>query len=197
MKRSIIAALLAAAAFVAMGCGGSTTTTTVTVAETRGAPESDPAVTACAGYTEGTPEHDRCIDANDDGVTGAPASSVQEQVEDELEETVPVETPDGEYDLDCDYVLGDFDSDDYRFIAGGELENTGNIGIRVQVTFEWERLGTDPIREIKRVRVPVGATRDVAVTVPVTSDDIDLHQAADGDCNVDAEIIGTYGTPVP
>lgn len=70
----------------------------------------------------------------------------------EAEPSVDAE-PDGKYDLDCNYVLGDFGesgdpSKGFRFIAGGSVRNTGNIGIRVRVTVTWEQLGADPIGSV-------------------------------------------------
>jgi hypothetical protein len=99
--------------------------------------------------------------------------------------------PDGEYDVDCDYLLGS--GDNYRFVAGGDLENTGNIGIVVQVVVTWDRLGSPPARVEKRYRVRTNATREVQVSVPATLDDIDAHQSADADCDVRVRIVDTFG----
>src|SRR4051794_1784842 len=72
-----------------------------------------------------------------------------------------VPNPDGRFNLQCDYVLGDFgDSGDpaqgYRFIAGGRISNTGNIGIITRVKITWEQLGADPITYTREVRIPRG-----------------------------------------
>jgi len=104
------------------------------------------------------------------------------------------EEPDGRFEMNCDYVLpDDFDSEDYRFIAGGELENTGNVGIKVRVTYKWEMLGQPDYKESEVYRLRRGQTRDVDVSYPITSGDIDSHQSADGECDVNATIIDTFG----
>jgi hypothetical protein len=104
----------------------------------------------------------------------------------------------GKETINCDYTLGDFgDSGDpsagYRFIAGGKLKNTGNVGIKVRVRVSWERLGTTPITSTTVYRVPYGHTKRVSITIPATQDDIDLHQSADSDCGTKVKIIGTFG----
>lgn len=71
--------------------------------------------------------------------------------------------PDGDYDLKCDYELGDFNesgdpSKGFRFLAGGTLINTGNIGIRVRVTYEWDRLGAG--RQDRPQELPRAAWRN-------------------------------------
>jgi hypothetical protein len=106
--------------------------------------------------------------------------------------------PNGKYDLDCNYELGDFGefgdpSRGYRFVAGGTLENTGNIGIRVRVTYTWKLLGRSPLTVRKHYRVRRGQSRDVNLTVPVSQDDIDSHQNAHGDCSTKASIVSTFG----
>lgn len=108
--------------------------------------------------------------------------------------------PKGDYNLNCDYVLGDFnESGDpakgFRFLGGGTVSNEGNIGIRVRVTFRWQQLGVSPVVERKTLRVPVGRVREVNVTVPATQDQIDLHQSADGKCSARATIVGRFGKP--
>lgn len=109
----------------------------------------------------------------------------------------PKAQPKGDYNLKCDYVLGDFDSADpakgFRFIGGGTVSNEGNIGIRVRVTFRWDQLGAAAIVKSKTYRLPVGRERDVNVTVPATGDQIDLHQSAEGDCSARAKIVGRFG----
>lgn len=110
------------------------------------------------------------------------------------------EAPDdrGSYEMRCDYELGDFgDSGDpsqgYRFVAGGTLRNTGNIGIRVRVTYKWKLLGRDPLTVRKHYRLRRGQSRDVNLTVPVTENDIDSHQSAAGDCSTKVTIVATFG----
>lgn len=108
--------------------------------------------------------------------------------------------PNGDYDLNCDYDLGDFDESGdpakgYRFIAGGTLINTGNIGIRVRVKYKWKRLGQEALTVNKHYRVRRDQERDVNITVPVTQGDIDAHQSADSDCSATADIVDTFGQP--
>lgn len=113
-------------------------------------------------------------------------------------EPTPEPEPDGSYELNCDYVLGDFGESGnpergFRFVGGGEVENTGNVGIRTRVRIRWQLLGGEPVVEDRTVKVPVGGRRDVQVSVAATQDQIDLHQSADGDCSARASIVGTYG----
>lgn len=118
----------------------------------------------------------------------------------EQSERPPAADPKGTYKLSCDYTLGDFgDSGDpaagYRFIAGGTVKNTGNVGIAARVRITWEQLGTEPIRWEKTYRIETGKTKRVKVTLPATEDQIDLHQSADGDCATKVKIIDHFGTP--
>lgn len=130
--------------------------------------------------------------------TDADKASSAEQREDSSADESATPDPSGAYDLDCSYELGDFgDSGDpakgYRFVAGGTIENTGNIGARVRVTYKWKLLGRSAHTVRKTYRLRVGQERDVNITVPVTQDDISAHQNADGDCSTKATIIGSFG----
>ncbi len=99
-------------------------------------------------------------------------------------------------DLTCDYLLGDsVDDDEYRFVAGGTLENTGNVGTVVRVKVEWKLLGDDPVTFSRNLRVKRGFKRDVQIKVPATGDQIDAHQSADDDCKPRAKIVDTFGRP--
>lgn len=105
--------------------------------------------------------------------------------------------PDGEYTTTCDYVLGDFNDlseNGFRFVAGGRLRNTGNVGIKIRFTATWEQLGQEPIRESKTIRLARGKSRRVSITVPATGDQIDLHQSADGDCRTHVTMVDTFGS---
>ncbi len=105
--------------------------------------------------------------------------------------------PDGEFGSSCDYLLGDFDDDDYRFVATAELENTGNIGIVVEVVASWKQIGADPIAETKTTRVKVGRSKAVNFDIQVGSDEIDRHQSVNSDetCVVDVALVDTFGEP--
>lgn len=104
--------------------------------------------------------------------------------------------PDGEFTSQCDYLLGDFSESEsgYRFVAGADMENTGNIGLRVQVAASWTLLGADPVTESREVELEVGQSESVQMTVLATQDQIDAHQSANGDCSVDVSITETFGT---
>lgn len=105
------------------------------------------------------------------------------------------ESPDGEYDLTCDYSLGGDDTPDYRFIGGGTIENTGNIGMRVRVTYKWRLLGQGYHTERRTYRLKPGQSRDVDVSVPATSEQISAHQSADSDCKTSVKMLDTFGQP--
>ena len=95
-------------------------------------------------------------------------------------------------------MLGDFTEftpQGYRFIAGGTLRNTGNVGIVARVRAAWEQLGSAPLREEKMVRVARGKTKRVSFTVLASQDHIDLHQSAEGNCRVNVQIVDTFGKP--
>lgn len=103
--------------------------------------------------------------------------------------------PDGTYDGTCDYLLGDFTEGPggYKLIAGGTVENTGNIGIVAVVRAEWTMLGSSPITKTRRVRLRPGASREVQMNVPATQSQIDQHQSAQAKCKSDVEIVDTFG----
>lgn len=107
--------------------------------------------------------------------------------------------PDGESELSCDYDLGDFDESGdpeagYRFLAGGTLTNTGNIGIVARVTYRWELAGQPDLKVKKFYRVRTGETREVDVSIPTDNSGIDAHQSADGDCKATVSIVDTFGS---
>lgn len=105
--------------------------------------------------------------------------------------TPAVPKPDGDYQLNCDYLLGTDGS--YTFIAGGKIKNTGNVGTIIEVKVDWEILGSEPVVETRRVKLPAGQTRSVQISVPATSDQIDAHQSAEGRCEADAAMVDTFG----
>lgn len=103
--------------------------------------------------------------------------------------------PDGSFTSRCSYVLGDFSEgpSGYRFLADADLENTGNVGIVVRTTAIWEQLGAEPVKLTKQTRLRIGQTRTVRFTHQASSDQLDLHQSADGDCEVRSRIVDTFG----
>jgi len=137
---------------------------------------------------------------NSDAADSQTTVETEPPAEPEPEPEPVVADPNGEYDLNCDYLLK-FDeslngNNDHRFVGGGTLENTGNIGIRVRVTYKWKLLGQGPLTVKKTYKVRRNETRDIAVNIPATDDQIDAHQSADGDCTAKATIVGTFGEAV-
>jgi hypothetical protein len=107
--------------------------------------------------------------------------------------------PKGRYVLSATYELGDFgESGDpargYRFIGGGTLTNTGNIGIVVRVTYKWRLLGEGSLVAHRQYRLARHAHRDIDITIPATDAQIDAHQNADGKSSARATMIDTFGT---
>jgi hypothetical protein len=110
--------------------------------------------------------------------------------------------PDATYTSSCDYVLGDFtqSKNGFRFIAGADVENTGNIGVIVRVTATFKQLGTKPVVLKKNARIAYGESASVQLTKVVSQNQIDLIQSAQdsGDiCKVVASVIDTFGQPQP
>lgn len=132
--------------------------------------------------------------------TQAPPSAAETETAPTQQRVRQDPDPDGDSELQCAYELGDFgESGDpkkgYRFVAGGTLHNTGNIGIRVRVTYQWKLLGRAALTVHKHYRVRRGEDRDVNLTVPVTDADIDAHQNAAADCSAKSTIVSTFGQP--
>lgn len=97
--------------------------------------------------------------------------------------------------LTCDYLLSaDFESSVAgHFVAGGDLRNTGNIGVVVRVKGSWRRLGSNPVELVKRYRLVVGQSRTVNLRVAASGEDIDAHQASGSKCSVTQKITATFG----
>jgi hypothetical protein len=131
------------------------------------------------------------------------ATEQQEESSPEPEPTLPAlePNPDGTFGSSCDYILGDFSentSTGFRFVAGADIENTGNVGIVVDVKATFKQLGGKPIELKKTEKVDFGESKSVQMTKEVGSNEIDLIQAAQdsGDiCTVDVEIVDSYGEP--
>ena len=103
--------------------------------------------------------------------------------------------PQGSFDGKCDYLLGDFTEGPggYKLVAGGTVENTGNVGILAVVKASWTMLGGEPVTAQRKVKLPRGGTKDVQITSPATQGQIDQHQSAEGKCKADVTIVDTYG----
>lgn len=102
--------------------------------------------------------------------------------------------PDIEDDLTCNYQL-EGSGQPYRFVAGGDIINTGNVSVSVRVRVRWRQLGADAVRTEKNYRVRRDETREVNITVPTTIDGILAHQQADGACEATASIQDVMGPP--
>jgi hypothetical protein len=89
--------------------------------------------------------------------------------------------------LSCDYLLGG----GYRFVAGGVVENIGDVTFQVRVTASWELLGSAPREAEKTVNHSPGQTENVAFNLDATGSEIDQHQSANDRCHMDAEVLNT------
>ncbi len=99
--------------------------------------------------------------------------------------------------LTCSYDLGEVGASGFeniRIIAGGELENTGNIGVVARVTFTWDMVGQADYKVRKTYRVKRGQTREVDYAEGVGQDFITAHQAGSQDCTARAKIVDTFGS---
>lgn len=119
-------------------------------------------------------------------------------------ETTPVEptetaSPDGTYQSDCDYQLGDFSetSHGYRFTADAILNNTGNVWTVTKVTATWFLAGGGKVTASKRVTVDPGHHRRVGITKVATSDQIDAYQnnSVGNPCKVIAAMVKAGDVP--
>lgn len=131
--------------------------------------------------------------ASDTGAAALPPVS-------EIEEEPLTPEPLADTRLNCDFLLGDQTDrteTGYRMVAGGEVMNTGNVGVIVEVTARWSQLGAEARRESDRVRVAVGESREVQITVLSDGNEYDAYSSADFDCDVDGEIVDTFGQPQP
>lgn len=113
----------------------------------------------------------------------------------------PTADPDGTYESSCDYVLGDFSENPrtgYRFVADVSMKNTGNIGLVNRVKATWYLSGGGKVVETKEVKVKAGRSKRVGITVPITNDQLDLHQSLGYNtetCRVRVAMIDTFGSP--
>jgi hypothetical protein len=165
-----------------------------------------PEKTRAAGKTTDTAKMDSDSDGIPDSEDARPnvndsgeGPTIPEEPE-PTPEPVIEEDPQGQFTLNCDYELGDFgDSGDpnlgFRFIAGGDIRNTGNVGLVVRVTYRWKMLGQPTVKVSKNYRLSVDKTREIDFSMPVTGEQIDAHQSADGECSARAKYIDTFGAP--
>jgi hypothetical protein len=111
----------------------------------------------------------------------------------------PLPSPDAQYQPSCSYLLGDFSSftsHGFRFIAGADITNDGNVGVVVKIVASWKQLGSAPITMTKVARIPYGGSQSVEFTKEVGSDNIDKIQAVQGDdCSVKVSVTDVFGEP--
>ncbi len=129
--------------------------------------------------------------AEDCAGTSTGETDLKPQAEQSEPASEPTAEPAGKYDLACAYELGDFSENPesgYRFTGGGTLTNTGGGDIKVRVVYKWRRLGQGAKTVRKTYTVREGQSREVNVTVPASSSDIDAHQNAGAGCSATAKI---------
>lgn len=115
----------------------------------------------------------------------------------EEEPEIITEDPKATFTRTCTYLLGS-GIGDYRLIGTSKVVNTGNIGVRVKITFLWNQVGAAPIKKVKEVDVPFGGRKTVRADIPATQEQIDRLQSMpyDDQCKVRAQRLGTFGEPV-
>jgi len=115
----------------------------------------------------------------------------------------PAPSPDGNYTGSGDYTLSPTVYGNNYLVGEVDLTNTGNIGTVIRVKFTWPQEGYPPIKAVKTVRVPYGASKTVRFHVSAgnvsNSNVIDLlqswqegHNFKDG-FTYKATIIDTFG----
>lgn len=115
-------------------------------------------------------------------------------------EPAPAPSPDGKFTHSCDMLLNsDFESSVSGWlVADAELKNTGNVGIKLNVKAVWKQAGSNPIVNVKKVRLGYGHHRAVHFKVPISTDQVDAYQSApgyfnDNACSVNATITSNFG----
>jgi hypothetical protein len=128
---------------------------------------------------------------------GDKEGTITGEMENPLKEGRGALNPDGTYSLRCNHLLGNYTEGPggYRFVAGGSLKNTGNVGIVTEVNARWELLGSGPATTTERVRLDTGEQRRVQMTLPATQDEIDAHRSAGEHCKTRVKILDTFGKP--
>jgi len=113
-----------------------------------------------------------------------------------------VPNPDGTVTGSCAYELAADYSDTHAGDLNGEvdLENTGNVGIVLNVTITWPQLGHAPIKlGRQKVGVAYGQTVTVPFTRLATGSEIDRLQSwqaghdNDDGCTYNGTIVDTFG----
>ena len=133
-------------------------------------------------------------DGDDEDPQSSPGATTSSTTSETEGDGVATETPDpdGRYQIDCDYLLGD-GLDSYSFVASGTLRNTGNTGIVTDVEVTWNQIGTDPVVHSETIEIAEGRAEDLQVEIPVTGDQVDRIQATSGKyCDSKVKIVDTF-----
>lgn len=108
--------------------------------------------------------------------------------------------PEGTFESNCSYQLGDFSnytSRGYRFTADARMHNTGNIGTANKITVVWHLSGGGKVTETKTAKVAAGTHKLVSITVPTDGDKIGAYQDLDNSlgnaCKVTVAMVDTFG----
>lgn len=80
-----------------------------------------------------------------------------------------------------------------RALATVSIRNTGNIGITGAVSVEFPQDGSDPIEYSSLVELHVDEGNEVHFDEPIATDQIDLFNATDQQCEYRIEILDTFG----
>jgi hypothetical protein len=130
--------------------------------------------------------------------SGGPAASTTEPSA--TTEPAPAPNADGKFTHSCDMLLNsDFESSVSGWlVADAELKNTGNVGVKVNVKAVWKQAGSNPIVEVKKIRLGYGHHRAVHFKLPLSTDQVDASQSApgyfnDNACSVNATITSNFG----
>lgn len=108
--------------------------------------------------------------------------------------------PEGTYESNCSYQLGDFSnytSHGYRFTADARMHNTGNIGTVNKITVVWHLSGGGKVTKTTTAKVAAGTHKLVSISVPTDGDKIGAYQDLDNSignaCKVTVAMVDTFG----
>ncbi|MPZ27559.1 MAG: hypothetical protein GEV12_14415 [Micromonosporaceae bacterium] len=101
--------------------------------------------------------------------------------------------PDGTTSGSCDLLLFTGPNDQSEFAASVDVENTGNIGIKVKVIVSFDQLGRDDYVLKDTVKVKPGDVESVNLSEFITHDEVARHQDGGYECRIDGELVDTFG----
>jgi hypothetical protein len=106
--------------------------------------------------------------------------------------------PQGRFKGSCDMVLGDFMSNDAKFVASGSFRNGGNVGVTVEARVVWYLSDGRTVKKTKTFRVPYHQSRHYGMSVPISQSTVELYQAGEGyfsgdSCKVHGALLDTFG----